>query len=335
MSRFCRHAAGARPLSVVERFSTSLVPHQRRRLFWHDVVAEAFPGMTVTASEGIQADLTRCSVGAVGLARARSDRARVSRVAAQSDRHLLLHILRRGTMTMVHGDQNSCGRVGEVIVADDSQPYAIEISQANDCLILQVPMAMMGEAIASRDWHGCLLPADNPNVAFLGHVLQGIWSQREHLAELDDDTGALLADAARMACGRRLAGDRAVRPPVSPVQYALDNLGNPDLGTALIGEALDLSSRAVQKSFFRHVGLTPTSFITTRRMEWATSLLARDDGQTITDIAFEVGFNDSAFFTRCFRRQFGLSPRQWRRARSGPCRDATSIGGSRSGSRSS
>lgn len=300
-------------MSAIERFSTTLVPHQRRHAFWHDVVAEAFPGMTVDASEGIRADLARFSVGGVGLARARSDRARVSRVAKQGDgRHLLLHILLRGRMTMTHGNQASSGRVGEVIVADDARAYAIDISQSNDCLIMQVPLAMMGEDIAARDWHGCLLPADNPNVAFLGHILHGAWSQRAHFEELDDDAGALLADAARMVCRRASSGHPVARPLRSPVEYALQNLGHPDLGTAMIGEVLDLTARAVQKSFFRHVGLTPTAFITARRLEWATALLARGDGRSITDIAFEVGFNDSAFFTRCFRREFGLSPSQWR-----------------------
>ncbi|MEJ7925717.1 AraC family transcriptional regulator [Sphingobium sp. AN641] len=299
--------------SVIERFSTRLVPHQRRRLFWRDVVANAFPGMTVDASEGIEADLARCSIGGVGLTRARSDRARVSRIASQNDdRHLLLHILRRGTMTMAHGDESGSARVGEIIVADDTRPYTIDISRSNDCLILQVPVRMMGEDVAARDWHGCLLPANDPNVAFLGHVLQGVWSQREHLADMDDDIGALMADAARMVCRRKPEGQPTSRPWRSPVHYALDNLGNPDLGTALIGEALDLSTRAVQKAFFRQVGLTPTTFITMQRLERATVLLARDDRQTITDIAFEVGFNDSAFFARCFRRQFGLSPSMWR-----------------------
>ncbi|WP_230461412.1 helix-turn-helix domain-containing protein [Sphingobium sp. CAP-1] len=50
----------------------------------------------------------------------------------------------------------------------------------------------------------------------------------------------------------------------------------------------------------------------TRRLERASAMLAAGDGRTITDIAFAVGFNDSAFFTRCFRRRYGASPSQWR-----------------------
>ena len=28
----------------------------------------------------------------------------------------------------------------------------------------------------------------------------------------------------------------------------------------------------------------------------------------ISEIAYEVGFNDSKYFTRCFTKQFGISP---------------------------
>lgn len=269
--------------------------------------------MTAHAPEGIRAELARWSLGGVGLARARSERAHVSRVATEGGgRHLLLHLLHRGSMTMIHDHQSSTARVGEVIIADDQRPYAIDISQFNDCLILQVPVEMMGPDVAGRDWHGCLLPSGDPHVAFLGHVLHGLWAQRDQFDDLDADAGVLLAGAARMLCRRGSPDRSTAQMPRSPVEYALEHLGNPDLGTALIGEALDLSARAVQKSFFRHVGLTPTAFITAQRLERAAALLAQDDGRTITDVAFEVGFNDSAFFTRCFRRRFGHSPSQWR-----------------------
>jgi len=302
-----------RPLSAVERFSTRLVPPPRRQRFWREVVAEAFPGMTAHAPEGIKADLARWSLGGVGLARARSERAQVSRIATDGEeRHLLLHLLHRGSVTMLHGDRSSIARVGDIVIADDRHPYSIDISQYNDCLILQIPVAMMGDDIAGRDWHGCLLPSTNPHVLFMAHMLHGLWSQRDQFDHLDDDAGTLLADAAQMMCRRSTLERPSIHQLRSPIEYALEHLGNPDLGTALIGQALNLSPRAVQKNFVRQVGLTPTAFITVRRLERAAALLACDDGRTITDVAFEVGFNDSAFFTRCFRKHFGVAPSQWR-----------------------
>lgn len=305
-------------MNAVEHFSTRLIPVSHRHIFWRDVVADAFPGMTAHAPEGIKAELVRWSLGPIGLARALSDRAHVSRVAKDGDEHLLFHLLHRGSMTMIHDGQSRNVALGDIAIVDDRQPYALDISHYNDCLIMQVPKAILGADVMDHDWHGRLLSADDPHVAFLSHLLQGLWVQRERFGDLDADAGQLLADAARLACRRGAA--RHVEPPParSPVDFALAHLDHPDLGTALIGTALNLSSRAIQKSFFRHVGTTPTAFITARRLDRAMQILALGDGRTITDIAFAVGFSDSAFFTRCFRRQYGVSPSQWRNGRSHP-----------------
>jgi len=44
------------------------------------------------------------------------------------------------------------------------------------------------------------------------------------------------------------------------------------------------------------------------RLRKAAELLARAGGRRISDIAFACGFNDLAYFNRCFRRRFGLTP---------------------------
>jgi AraC-like DNA-binding protein len=68
----------------------------------------------------------------------------------------------------------------------------------------------------------------------------------------------------------------------------------------------------VQKAFARRAGATPTGFITDMRLQRAAEMLTCSGSTTVTEIAFEVGFSDSAFFSRCFRRRFGVSPTQWR-----------------------
>jgi len=300
-------------MTAFAHFSTRLVPIQCRHIAWQQVVADAFPGMTTHAPEGIRAELAHWSLGSVGLARALSDRAQVSRIGTEdAGPHLLLHLLRRGTMVMRHGDQHIKAGPGDILIADDRRDYAFDISRCNDCMILQFPVALLTCGTPSQDWHGQWLPSHDPQVGLLFHLLQGLWLQREKFDELDEDTSALLIDAARMACRRAVKQDSPALPLSSPVDFALAHLDHPDLSTALIGTALNLSERTVQKSFFRHVGQTPTSFIMTKRLERACAMLAAGDGRTITDIAFEVGYNDSAFFTRCFRRHYGASPSQWR-----------------------
>lgn len=296
----------------VERFSTRLVSPGQRHAFWRDVVAQAFPGMTAFAADDIRADLSRWSIGQVGLARARSERARVSRVAnAHEGPNILLHLMHRGTVTMMHDKGSSTARTGEIIIADDRHDYSLEISAANDCLILQVPALLLGQGDGGC-WHGFVLSAQDPHVAFLKHVLEGLWKYRDDFDDLDADAGTLLVDAAGMIC-RRMHRVPPAREDMSPVDYAMEQLAHPDLGTAMIGRALGLTPRAVQKTFLRAVGMTPTAFVTGKRLERACALLTNAE-RTITDIAYHVGFSDSAFFTRCFRRQYGITPSQWRAA---------------------
>jgi len=106
------------------------------------------------------------------------------------------------------------------------------------------------------------------------------------------------------------------------VEFALRHLADPDLGTATICCATGLSPRAVQKAFLRHCGLTPTAFIAERRLVRAADLLALNDGRSITDVALETGFNDAAFFSRCFRRRFETTPSEWRSRAPSPLHDA-------------
>jgi transcriptional regulator GlxA family with amidase domain len=97
--------------------------------------------------------------------------------------------------------------------------------------------------------------------------------------------------------------------------FVTRHLSDPDLGTARIAGAMGLSTRAVQKAFARGTASTPTGFITEMRLQRASELLKCSDATSVTEIAFDVGFSDSAFFSRCFRRRFGVSPTQWRTTR--------------------
>ncbi len=49
------------------------------------------------------------------------------------------------------------------------------------------------------------------------------------------------------------------------------------------------------------------------RMENALFLLAHRTDQNMTDIAYELGFTDSAVFSRAFRNYHGISPREYRK----------------------
>jgi AraC-like DNA-binding protein len=63
--------------------------------------------------------------------------------------------------------------------------------------------------------------------------------------------------------------------------------------------------------FRKATGQTPIDYLTGIRIQRATEVLLTTD-ENITEIAFAVGFNDSNYFTRQFRKATGRSPREFR-----------------------
>jgi AraC-like DNA-binding protein len=90
-------------------------------------------------------------------------------------------------------------------------------------------------------------------------------------------------------------------------------LHDPDLGVDTLAFQLGLSRRTIQMGFAK-MNTTATAFIRARRLSRSADLLAQTSEATVTAIAFECGFNDAAYFTRCFRRHYGVPPTAWRQA---------------------
>lgn len=58
------------------------------------------------------------------------------------------------------------------------------------------------------------------------------------------------------------------------------------------------------------------------RMESTLFLLAHRADKNMTDIAYELGYTDSAVFSRAFKNYYGVSPREYRKEYSKNCKDS-------------
>lgn len=82
-----------------------------------------------------------------------------------------------------------------------------------------------------------------------------------------------------------------------------------------------MSERSFLRSFREATGQSPVDYVLRARVRKAERLLMHaPPRQTITDIAFACGFNDSNYFSRVFRRFALCSPRDFRVTRSHPPR---------------
>ena len=73
-----------------------------------------------------------------------------------------------------------------------------------------------------------------------------------------------------------------------------------------------LSERHLTRCFHLEVGLTPITYLNRFRVRQAKTLLDLGSNN-ITNVAMEVGFSSSGYFTRVFKEEVGISPRTYQK----------------------
>ena len=71
------------------------------------------------------------------------------------------------------------------------------------------------------------------------------------------------------------------------------------------------SPSALRRAFQAAFGCPPMGYLQRLRIQKAMQLLA-DPAKSVTDVAFEVGYHDSGYFSRAFKQETGVSPKQFR-----------------------
>lgn len=95
-------------------------------------------------------------------------------------------------------------------------------------------------------------------------------------------------------------------------RFINENLGNPDLSVETIAKEMAVSYSTLTRHTKSLMGITPGEFLAKARIRKASILLTRQQNLTISEIAYQCGFNDSKYFARCFKSENGISPSDYR-----------------------
>jgi signal transduction histidine kinase/DNA-binding response OmpR family regulator len=85
------------------------------------------------------------------------------------------------------------------------------------------------------------------------------------------------------------------------------NLSDPEFNIDAMCKTLYMGRTTLFRKVQALTGETPNQFIQSYRLERAAQLLKANFGN-ITEVAFEVGFSNSAYFTKCFKEKFHQLP---------------------------
>ena len=88
------------------------------------------------------------------------------------------------------------------------------------------------------------------------------------------------------------------------------NIGNADFNISKLAAEIGMSQAVLYKKFSALTNMALADFIKSQRLKQA-SILLKSGKCSIAEIAYAVGYNDRKYFSKEFRKNFGLSPSQY------------------------
>jgi AraC-like DNA-binding protein len=209
---------------------------------------------------------------------------------------------------------------GSILVGHPGDEYSCSHDHVcgDECLSFFLgPELVQGIGDSAEVWQiGCAPPM--PELMVLGELAQAAADGRSDVGL--DEIGEVFA--------RRfveVVSGRAERPvPSAPrdrrraVEAALwiDAHSHRQIDLEDAAGQADISPFHFLRLFASVLGVTPHQYLVRSRLRHAARLLA-DDGRSVTDVAYDVGFGDLSNFVRTFHRAAGVSPRKFRQASRG------------------
>ncbi|TYC62456.1 AraC family transcriptional regulator [Marinobacter sp. BW6] len=98
---------------------------------------------------------------------------------------------------------------------------------------------------------------------------------------------------------------------LSKVLSWIDRNLNGDLSVERLAEIAMMSRSTFIQHFKNVLGLAPGEYVQNARISAAKKLILRDKPMSI--ICFEVGYEDASGFSRAFKKNTGMTPREWKK----------------------
>ncbi len=189
-------------------------------------------------------------------------------------------------------------------------------------LLDQLAAHVEGDAVACRvhllELLGLIFGAAGEQTGHRPDLVTETASILEKLSRLDsvDELTGAIATSVDTLLGYMEAppGETTSRNSLRRAKAYIDQNYATELKISEVAKQAGVSTSQLQRIFRDALGMTYSAYLTTIRMQKAKELLASTD-RPITEIAFEIGYNDSNYFSTAFRKHEGISPSQYRRPR--------------------
>ena len=135
------------------------------------------------------------------------------------------------------------------------------------------------------------------------HLLQERRKLRERLLEKLRDNKLLLSDPEKVES----IDDAFLRKFAEQIEAVY---ADPEYNVEKLSETLGLSRGHLHRKIKELTGTSPVEFLRTYRLNKATQLL-RQNAYTVSEVAYRTGFSSPAYFSKCFKAVYGVTPTEY------------------------
>lgn len=112
--------------------------------------------------------------------------------------------------------------------------------------------------------------------------------------------------------GKRYKSSKKLGMIKPAVDYILSNYGDAHISLETLSEVAGMGKANFRKTFSEVFGCPPMTYVNGVRMNKATDML-KGDYATVEEIAHKVGYNSVYHFSKMFKKNFGMSPTEYRK----------------------
>lgn len=311
-----------------EIFDTESVHASRRLSAWRDIVCDVYTELDCRSDLGsaFTGSVVTSSLGELSCSHVRSTAQKVyrspARISRARDQHVLVAFAEMGRGYVRQDGKELVIGPGEFTLYDTTRPYELHFEGEFRQIILKFPRDRVLQRLGGTErltatGFSSVDPLEKLAFDFVKNAV-------EVSQKVSPEAGAALSnqivDILALAWANRLSHDpRGSSSHRSALLTRLksfidEQLANPELTIDMAAHAMGISARYIN-SLLEAEQMSFSRYVLARRLEQCSKLLSQPALANIhvSEIALSWGFNDLAYFSRCFRDRYDMSPRDYRR----------------------
>lgn len=289
---------------------------------WEERVRDAYFNLNVTFKSPQIGSGRLCdrNLGQLGLSNLRSSPSQYLRThASASESYFLITLPLQSNIHMQQGRKDVYCDSGHILLQHANEPYVFEYAHDNNLWVVKVPCSILRKFIPQPENYTAMSFNGASGIGRL--FTQNVLMLGEELLEgrVDEQQQTFYTTHLLSLFAQVLKQDERIvhseLPTIRQAQlykiqhYMAQHLHNADLNPQSVAEACGISVRYIH-SLFKDQNTTFTRYLQQQRLQYAFETLAQQTALSITEVAYQSGFNDQSHFTRLFKQAYQFTPKE-------------------------